>query len=357
MSAGCPYPYFAATARVADPPKLLRTVMFTGFTGHVNWPLNNPAPLLVRVPINCSGEVTRTDSTADALVLVASTRSCPLETTYSARVMATVSAEGGGAGGVTVSSAGLVTPPKEAEMVAEVDAATDAVVAVNVALVCPAATVTLPLTGTWATAVLLLERVTSAPAAGAAPLRVTVATEELPPTTLVAFSARPETVRGGGGAGGETVSSAVLVTPPKDAETVTEVDAATDKVDTVNVALLLPAASVTLAGTVATAVLLLERFTTIAAEGAALMLTAPCEVLPPATLAGLTDSVDKLAAAGAAWGVKRRVAENEPNTPAAFCARTRHHKRCAGRPPMAACDTLTIWFAVKGAAIVEESST
>src|SRR5438445_11843890 len=209
-------------------------------------------------------------SVALELVLVASTRNCCLETMYSARVMATVSAAGGGAAGVTVSSAVLVRPPKLAEIVAEVDAVTDTVVTVNVALVAPAGTVTLPLTGTLATA-LLLDRVTSAPPVGAVALNVTVATEELPPTTLVGFSAKPDTVRGGGGAGGETVSSAVLVTPPKEAEMVAEVDAVTDTVVTLNVALVTPAGTVTLptGGTLAAAGLLLERVTTAPPAGAA----------------------------------------------------------------------------------------
>src|SRR3989441_10617166 len=122
--------------------------------------------------------------------------------------MANVSAAGGGAAGVTVSTAVLVAPPKLAELVAEVDAVTDTVVTVNVALVRPAGPVTLPTAGTLAAAGLLLERVTTTPPAGAAALRVTVATEELPPTTLVGFSAKPETVRGGGGARGGTASRA-----------------------------------------------------------------------------------------------------------------------------------------------------
>src|SRR3989441_8898862 len=235
-------------------------------------------------------------SEAVELVLVASTRNCCLETMYSARVMATVSAAGGGAGGVIVSRAVLVRPPKLAEIVAEVDAVTDTVVTVNVALVAPAGTVTLPLTGTLATA-LLLDRVTSAPPVGAVALNVTVATEELPPTTLVGFSAKPDTVRGGGGAGGETVSSAVLVRPPKEAEIVMVVDVVTDVVVTLKLAVVDPAATVTLAGTMATTVLLLERVTTVAAEGAGLMLTAPCEVLPPVTLVGV--SVTPLRAGGA----------------------------------------------------------
>src|SRR3989442_15029071 len=125
---------------------------------------------------------------------------------YAELVRPTVPAAGGGAAGVTASSAVLVTPQKLAEIVGEVDAVTDTVVTVNVALVAPAGTVTLPTAGTLAAAGLLLERVTSAPVAGAAALRVTVTTEELPPTTLVGFSARPETVRGGGGAGRVTGS-------------------------------------------------------------------------------------------------------------------------------------------------------
>src|SRR5712692_7338768 len=341
-------------------------------------------------------------SVAVELVLVASTRNCCLETMYSARVMATVSAAGDGAAGVTVSNADLVTPPKLAEIVAEVDAVTDTVVTVNVALAPPAGTVTLPTAGTLAAAGLLLERVTTAPPAGAAALSVTVATEELPPTTLVGFSTKPETVRGGGGAGGvtvsraevlpvaivvvivtvvdtvtgkaeavnvalllpartvtlagivaarvlllesptvtppagagaanvtvpseeeplatlaglsasaesvtggggaggETVSSAVLVRPPKEAAIVMVVDAVTEVVVTVKLAVVDPAATVTLAGTVATTVLLLERITAVAAEGAGLMLTVPCKVLPPATVAGVSMT---LLRAGGALGVQ-----------------------------------------------------
>src|SRR2546426_22546 len=208
-------------------------------------------------------------SEAVELVLVASTRNCCLETMYSARVMATVSAAGGGAGGVIVSRAVLVRPPKLAEIVAEVDAVTDTVVTVNVALVAPAGTVTLPLTGTLATA-LLLKRVTTAPPVGAAALKVTVPVEDAGPITLVGLSASVESVTGGGGAGSETVSSAVLVRPPKEAEIVMVVDVVTEVVVTLKLAVVDPAATVTLAGTVATTVLLLERVTAVAAEGAGL---------------------------------------------------------------------------------------
>jgi hypothetical protein len=66
-------------------------------------------------------------------------------------------------------------------MVAAVALETALVVTVKVAVVPPAATGTLP--GTWAEE-LLLDRVTTAPPVGAAPVRVTVPVEELPPVTL-----------------------------------------------------------------------------------------------------------------------------------------------------------------------------
>jgi hypothetical protein len=96
-------------------------------------------------------------------------------------------------------------------MVTVVDEATALVLTVNVALVAPAATITLD--GTLATVVLLLESATTAPPAGAAPLNVTVPVEEFPPIALVRLSESEERVGGGGGAG-VTVSEADLVAPP-----------------------------------------------------------------------------------------------------------------------------------------------
>ena len=97
-------------------------------------------------------------------------------------------------------------------MVTAVDAVTALVLIVNVALVAPAATVTLE--GTVAAAVLLLESATVAPPAGAAPLNVTVPVEDcVPPITLVGLSVSDESVAGGGGAGA-TVIEAVRFTPP-----------------------------------------------------------------------------------------------------------------------------------------------
>jgi hypothetical protein len=77
---------------------------------------------------------------------------------------------------------------------------------------------------------------------------------------------------------------------------VTEVVAGTEVVLTVKVALLAPAAMLTLAGTVAAEVLLLERVTTAPEDGAAaLSVTVPWEVLPPTTLIGFSEREDSVA--------------------------------------------------------------
>jgi hypothetical protein len=111
-------------------------------------------------------------------------------------------------GGFTVSAADLVTPPKIAEIVAEVTAVTALVLAVKAALVAPAGTVTLP--GTLAAAE-LLDNATSDPPTGAALVNVTVACEAAPPVTLVGFSTNALRLAGGGT--GVTVSVLVLLVP------------------------------------------------------------------------------------------------------------------------------------------------
>jgi hypothetical protein len=72
------------------------------------------------------------------------------------------------------------------------------------------------------------------------------------------------------------------------AEIVEDVDVVTEVVVTVNVALVAPDAIVTLAGTVAAAVLLLVNVTTADDGAAVVSVTLPCDVLPPATLVGFS---------------------------------------------------------------------
>jgi hypothetical protein len=93
-------------------------------------------------------------------------------------------------------------------MVTGVEAVTALVFTEKVALVAPAATVTLD--GTVAEP-LLLERFTTAPPVGAAPLRVTVPVEGDPPVTLPGLSVIE--VRVGLDEGGITVREAVMLTP------------------------------------------------------------------------------------------------------------------------------------------------
>ena len=101
-----------------------------------------------------------------------------------------------------------------------VETATGAVATEKVAPVELAATVTL--CGTWAMPGLLLERLTTAPPAGAGPLSVTVPTELPLPTRAVGLKLSEEIP-----ADGSTVSTELRVTFSRVAEIVTEVDAVT----------------------------------------------------------------------------------------------------------------------------------
>jgi hypothetical protein len=92
-------------------------------------------------------------------------------------------------------------------MVADVVELTAVVVTVKVAVVAPAATVTLA--GTVADA-LLLDKLTAVPPVGAALLRVTVPVEEAPPVTVVGLKLTDESVT----AGGLMVSVAFCCVPP-----------------------------------------------------------------------------------------------------------------------------------------------
>ena len=89
----------------------------------------------------------------------------------------------GGTTGVTVNVAEKDAEPRVAVITGEEFAETAEVVTVALAVVWPAATVTVE--GTVAAAVMLELRLTTVPPVGAGPLRVTVAVEGLPPTTDV----------------------------------------------------------------------------------------------------------------------------------------------------------------------------
>ena len=82
----------------------------------------------------------------------------------------------------------MTVAPLVAEIVTLVEVATDFAVTVNAALVLPADTVTLD--GTVATEVELLERVTTVPAVGAGPERVSVPVEGAGPITVAGLKVR-----------------------------------------------------------------------------------------------------------------------------------------------------------------------
>ena len=187
-------------------------------------------------------------------------------------------------GGVIVRAALRVVPPNAPLIVAEVEAVTDPVVTVNVALVAPDATVTLA--GTVAT-VLLLVSETTAPPVGAAVVSVTLPCDAVPPTTLVGVTESADKDAGGGGA--DTVNTALRVEPPDAPLMVTDVDAPTAAVVTVKDTLVAPAGTVMLPGVVAADVLLLASVTMAPPLGAAPdSVAVPWTLPPPTTLVGLS---------------------------------------------------------------------
>src|SRR5205823_14326158 len=138
---------------------------------------------------------------------------------------------------------------------------------VKFGLIAPAVTVTLA--DALATVVLLLDSVTIAPPVGAAVVNVTVPVLVVPPTTLVGLTVTEDKL--GGGGVGLTVSTAVGEAPPKVPEIVTGVATVTAVVVMEKFALRAPARTVTLAGTLATVALVLDKVTMAPPTGAAVV--------------------------------------------------------------------------------------
>ena len=137
---------------------------------------------------------------------------------------------------------------------------------------------------------------------------------------------------------------------------VTGTDDVTLDVATWKVALVAPAAMVTLAGVLAAAALA-DSITTAPPDGAAVVSVAvPVELLPPTTLDGFIATVDSDGAAAIACGVNLRTTDHALAVPAAFTACTRH--QCCRAPSVGAvnCDDVTVPSTTNGAANVLESS-
>jgi hypothetical protein len=184
------------------------------------------------------------------------------------------------------------------------------------------------------------------PTATLIPAGLDVTRSPLRPVTVAVNVAVPP----GGGGCGVTVRVAVLVTPPKLAVIVTGVEAITDFDVAVKVALVAPAETVTLAGTVAAELLLLESVTTAPPEAAATVrVTVSCEVLPPTTDGGLSEtaeSVGELVVADCT--VNSRVTDHGPDVPAELIPRTRHQSLRAESELVVYCDGVTAWLRTSG---------
>ena len=178
----------------------------------------------------------------------------------------------------------MVPPPASvAEMLEVALAPTGILVTVNVVELLPDGTVT-ELTDRVATALFPLATLTTTPPAGAAAFSLTVATDVAPPIRLAGASVTEEI------AGGLIVKFA-LADPFNVAVIVSIVTTGTVLVSALNVAVVAPAATFTLAGTEPDGEVA-ESATTIPPEGAAAVsVTVPVAFAdPPSTLAGLMDT-------------------------------------------------------------------
>ena len=148
--------------------------------------------------------------------------------------------------------------------------------------------------------------------------------------------------------GAFTLSVALRVTPLYAAVTDTFVVVLTADVVAVNRTLVVPAATVTLDGTLTTAFALVSDTTAPPLGAVALNVTVPCDDVPPVTLVGLNVSEESAAGEGGggcvvdACGSTRRTDDQLPATPAEFTPRTRHHSRRDGSDPIVTCDAVTL---------------
>ena len=220
---------------------------------------------------------------------------------------------------MTVNAAVRVTPLYVAEIVTDRVVDTADVATVNPDAVDPAPTVTLD--GRLATAGSLLANATTAPPAGAPADSDTNPDVLSPPATLdglivTLFSVTPAPA-------GVIVSVAERVEPLYVAVIVAVVVAETADVVTVKFPANPFGGTVVVAGTLATAGLLLDNEITAPSVADTSVTTVPADCAPPSTVVGLRSMVDNCAGGGAACGVTVRTADHAPAWPAELMERTR----------------------------------
>jgi hypothetical protein len=149
---------------------------------------------------------------------------------------------------------------------------------------------TVTLAGTVASAVLLLDSVTTAPPAGVNAVKRTVTVVLAVPVCTVAGSRNTESTNAGGcGGGGVSVSVTDRVTPLYVPDTTADMVVVTCTVEMKNGQLLTPAGTVIVAGTEMIEGLLLDNATTAPPGGAtAERIDVPPTVVPPCTLGDVT---------------------------------------------------------------------
>ena len=273
-------------AEMLEPPVCMAVMLSfaTALTGSVvtlKVPLEEPAAMAT-----FAGTVAEVGSLLIKLMVTPPAGAGPVRFTVPMEVVPPVTVAGFNTteaivGGVTVRVPAISKlEPDVAETITGVDVVTVVVVAVNVCELLPAGIV-MP-AGTVTTDGLALSSETNTPPAGATRLMLTVPVELVPPETFAGTKLTRTT------GGGSMVTIAVTIVVPVVAVTVTVVDVLTGFAVTVNVCTLVPAGTLTVAGTGNAPALLLVRLTvTPLAAAFPVRVTVPVVPCPLATLFGL----------------------------------------------------------------------
>src|SRR5262249_36478302 len=99
------------------------------------------------------------------------------------------------------------------------------------------------------------------------------------------------------------------------------------------------------------------------AGAADVMVTVPCDAVPPVMVAGFTESDDSVGAVGGGGGagapprgVNDRTVDHEPAVPAEVMPRTRQKCRCRASDVTVSCEAATIRSTTSGVVKLFESS-
>jgi hypothetical protein len=189
---------------------------------------------------------------------------------------------------VIVSDPLFLTPPNDAFTSTAVSLDTDCVVTAKFAVVSPAGTTTVA--GTDNCGEPPASSAIVAPPARAGEVSVTVPCEGSPPDTLGGLKESAARAGATHRTGGVIVSEVTRVAPPRNAPSATAVVTGTACVETTNEALVEPAGTTTLDGTIAVSGALLARFTvTLPGPAGAVRTTVACDVPPLVTADGETE--------------------------------------------------------------------